>query len=122
MGYALADWCYSDAVSAASQVCATAYPVQAVSSAGALVSVSCTGLDVSGYLLLSRSLDGGTPVTFSQPVAFSSCDPLTYPSSPAHLSIADGSIVAGAVASVFLAAWAWRAIYKALNVDSASED
>lgn len=41
--------------------------------------------------------------------------PDDIPPNPFALSMEDGAAVSGAVASVWLAAWAWRAIYSVLR-------
>lgn len=121
MGFAYRDWCYSTQASAAAKLCADSYPVNSINSSGSLVTVNCTGVDSSSDLLLSKSIDGSSSTGMTVQTAFSPCSWSDYPSSPAALSPTDGAIVAGAVATVWIAAWAWKAIYRTLD-DTGSDD
>lgn len=119
MGVAAGGRCFETADAAAAWVCGSTFPVASVGidSAGAAYTVTamCSGVTGSS-LTIQRVRNGGTPqsqaVTYTGP----SCDPLDYlTASPFSLSAADGGLVAAAVAGVWMAAWAWKAIYRTLG-------
>jgi len=120
MGFAYRDYCYSTQVSAAAKLCADSYPVNSING-GSLVTVNCSGVNDSSQLILSKLVDGASSSGITVSTEFPACSWSDYPSSPVALTPTDGAIVAGAVAAVWISAWAWKAIYRTLDY-SGSDD
>lgn len=117
MGYAYNSFCHPTVVDASLQACANAYPVVAIEG-GAVVVASCSGVDASGALTVVKSVDGSASASIAVPAYFASCEWETFPNSPANLSIVDGALVAGAVASVWFIAWGTKALRYAIQDNS----
>jgi hypothetical protein len=119
MGFALHGFCHSTITQASTQACANQYPVAGVVSGSLGTSVaaviSCEGVATDGALQLQKRHDGALVSSFTQAMAYPPCDWADFPSNPAALTPTDGALVGAAVASVWLAAWAWKAIYKTLD-------
>lgn len=109
MGYAYNSFCHATVQEAALQACANAYPVASIE-AGAVVVAACSGVDASGAQTVVKTVDGVAAPSVSVPAYFASCEWETFPSNPAHLSPLDGALVAGAVATVWLSAWGFKAV------------
>lgn len=109
MGFAYKDYCYPTQAEAAARVCANSYPVE-YNNGATLYVASCTGVNGSNALTITRTANGASPTALTIPTAFSTCTWSDYPSSPAHLSPTDGALVAAAIASVWASAWAWKAL------------
>ncbi len=125
MGVAAGGRCFDTADAAAAWVCGSAFPVASVGidSAGSAYTVTamCTG--VTGTALsIQRVRNGGTPQTQSVTFAGPVCDQLEYLAhNPFGMSAADGALVAAAVAGVWLAGWAWKAIFRTVWTPPESE-
>lgn len=94
--------------------CAENYPIT-WGNGGSAYRLTCAGTDSSGSLILTKSIDGASPQSLTVQTQFAACDWADFPSNPAALTPTDGALVGAAVASVWLAAWAWKAIYKTLD-------
>lgn len=108
MGFAALGRCYVDLVGAGSAHCSS---LAGITSTHA---VACEP-EGGGYRL-SKTLVADGSVSYVQyvPPVPSACEL----QDPFFLSVADGAVVSGAVASVWLAAWAWRAISSVLRGDT----
>jgi hypothetical protein len=85
-----------------------------IDSTGAVISalLECTGT-TGTTLNLARYKNGGTAQTLQASFAGPACDEVEWMAfNPAGLSVADGSLVGGAVVGVWCAAWAWKYVYR----------
>ena len=108
MGVSALGRCYVDLVDASNAHCSSLAGVTATHA------VACEPVG-GGYRLAKTALVDGV-VTYVQYVP-----PVPAPcelQDPFFLSLADGALVSGAVAAVWLAAWAWRAISSVLRGDT----
>ncbi len=118
MGYAANGWCFDTAAAAAAYVCGHDYPAPAALSNGPTVSsgmVECTGTSGNALTIL-RTVNGATPVSSTLSLTPPPCDTTEYRTyHPFSMSAADGASIGGAVLTVWLGAWAFRAVRKALG-------
>ena len=119
MGVASNGHCFSTVELAAAHACGAAWPVAGVGvdGTGAAVSaiVECSGTTGS-TLNLVRYKQGGTPNAFTVGFAGPDCDELEWLThSPFSLSATDGALIASAVAAVWCAAWACKAVIRTLR-------
>lgn len=108
MGFAALGRCYVDLVGAGNAHCSSLAGITSTHV------VACEP-DGGGYRLSKTLLADGS-ISYLQyvPPVPSACEL----QDPFFLSLADGAVVSGAVASVWLAAWAWRAISSVLRGDT----
>jgi len=109
--------CFQTLQGAAESACAFDFPVLD-SQAGVVSRTACTGSVVAGNsaslsLLVTDSALGTSSSSIA--VVFPPCDVATFPGSPAHLSPADGALVAGAIATLWIGAFVWRALRDTLS-------
>lgn len=120
VGAAALSRCFADASAALSNLCAAGYPVVAATGV-----VSCTSSSATSLVLSVSTIPAGCSGTCSPTVGsvtitptLRACDETDWLSYyPLSLSVADGLIVSGAIASVWIIAWVWRSLVAALGSD-----
>jgi hypothetical protein len=125
MGVASNGHCLPTAEAAAAYACGTAYPVASAGLApdgsAVAVMVQCSGVTGTDLdLVRSRN---GVSVTESLGFAGPTCDELEWLTfNPFGMSVADGALVGGAIASVWCAAVAWKYVTRTLKVGDGGDD
>jgi hypothetical protein len=114
MGFAYKASCYDTQAEAAAIACGNEFPME-YANGSTLYVASCSGVNASGSYLLTRTANGASPTAITVPSAFPTCDFNTYPSNPANLSLADGGLIAAAVAGAWMTAWAIKAVVQVLK-------
>lgn len=110
MGVAVLGQCYADLASAAQAVC-SAYPHQAVTASGSLVTYRCTGVMSNAQMSVTRAerLPDGTPVNSvtSVAVAGPECDPSER--------VLDTVELWGLMVALCAVIWAGKQVYAIFN-------
>ena len=126
LGVASSGACLPTLADAAAHACANAYPVAStgVDSTGAVISglVVCAGT-AGSTLNLQRFKNGGSPSNVAVTYAGPACNLDSYADSrPWELSVTDAGLLGTAILAVWVTAWGWKALARAINQDGASTE
>lgn len=115
VGFAAAGRCFPTATEAAAYVCGASFPVTTSSTTVASV-WSCMS-STSTALNLRRNQSGSiVNLDQSVTVSFSSCETTDWAAYyPFGLTVSDGLLVGGAVATVWIGAFVWKALRRTLG-------
>jgi len=119
MGYAANGFCFETPDAAAAYACGHDFPAVStmVDGAGhpASVVVECTATG-GNVLTLQRDVNGAVDGTSTLALTAPPCDEMEWHTFyPFSWSASDGALVGGAIVTVWLVAWGWKAIYAVLG-------
>lgn len=122
-GYLVNGQCIGDPAMAAELWASLNYPKIVVTSSYSYTYYvsGVVGSSVSVSSVCAGNCTGITAFSYSQAPVLRSCDPLEYPNSIFAMGVTDGAAVAAAVAGVWVAAYALRAVRRVLSGSGGGE-
>jgi len=115
MGYLFKDQCLSTVADARDAACSN-FDAKIMATAN-LYTSECTSLNTAASMTICKRTNGGACTNVTQPYpVFRPCD--EFAPFPGYLSLEGGALIAGAVLAVWAVGYGFRALIRALNIDS----